>query len=212
MKRIFMFGFVLLWMYSFTSPYCASGEAGKKEIVFDFEDSTDSWRIPDWAYYQGDHVATEMQLAGEEASSGKSALKIMCDFPGDSWAAALIDLERPMDLSGYNTISADVYLPKKAPEGLMQARIILTCGDGWHFIEMRSAVPLKHGKWVTVKANLEKEEVPESEWKGRKEKRLFLHIDKIKKIAVRVEYDAAPPSKVGPRYTGPVYVDNIVIK
>ena len=37
-------------------------------------------------------------------------------------------------------------------------------------------------------------------------------LDKIKKIAVRIEYNVAPPNVLGPKYKGPIYIDNVVIK
>lgn len=196
----------LLW-------FAARGAAAANDdIKFDFEEAMGKWKIPDWAYYQDDHRAIEVLQSDKKSSKGAGSLEIICDFPGDRWAAALVELEQDMDLSGYNTISADVFLPKNAPSGFLQARLILTVGIGWHFIEQRKAFPLTPGKWTTISAKLDNEENETSDWKGRKEKRLFNHINAIKKIAVRIEYDAAPPHRTGPRYKGPVYVDNIVIK
>ncbi len=136
----------------------------------------------------------------------------MCEFPGDAWAAALIEHREDMDWSGYESISVDIYLPKKAPKAPLQARIVLTIGIGWHFTEMRYAVPLKRGRWTKIKAKLESEEPEESDWKGRKEKQLFKHIKNIRKVAIRIEYDASPPYRVGHKYHGPIYIDNMVIK
>jgi len=194
---------------------CSSaGVAQESErIEYGFEDGAQGWRIPDWAFYQKDHVATDIGITTENASQGESSLEVMCDFPGKTWACALVEVEAQLDLSGYNTISADIYLPKKAPRDLIQARIILTVGDGWLFTEMRTPVLLERGKWTTVKVDIEKEDVEGiSQWKGRKEKRLFLHIHNVKKVAIRIEYDAAPPTRVGPEYNGPIYIDNIVIE
>ena len=184
----------------------------QEEIIFDFEGGNEGWVIPDWAYYQGDHKAESVEVSQEKAKKGNSSLVVMCDFPGDVWAAALIEHREDMDLSGYEAISADIYLPKKAPKGIIVARFILTIGIGWHFTEMRYSVPLKPGRWTKVEAKLESEEVEKSEWKGRKEKRLFHHIKTIRKIAIRIEYDASPPYRIGRRYKGPIYIDNVVIK
>lgn len=207
---IVMLILAVFWMIS-----SRGAEAADDKILYDFEQTVENWKIPDWAYYQDDHRAVELAPSEKKFSNGKSSLEVMCDFPGTKWAAALVELEKDQDLSGYNTISADIYIPKKAPKGFMQARLILTVGIGWHFIEMRSPVPLIPGKWVHIEAkldNAEPDENSKSDWKGRKEKRLFKHIDAIKKIAVRVEYDSAPPHRIGPRYKGPIYIDNIVIK
>jgi len=193
-----------------------NGAVFAEDIRFDFEETAEKWKIPDWAYGQGDHKAVAVEVSPDKASSGNNSLKMMVEFPGDVWTAALVDFqadgEEYMDLSKYESISVDVFLPKKAPRELLKARIIVTAGIGWHFTEMRYPVMLKRGKWNTVKVTIEKEDVEDSEWKGRKEKRLFNHVDKIKKIAVRVEYDAAPPFRLGPKYHGPIYIDNLVIK
>lgn len=190
----------------------AEGAEKKEKIHFDFETSNQDWIIPDWAYSQSDHVAETVEISSKEASSGKNSLAVICDFPGDAWRAALVERNESMDLTGYKSISADIYIPKGAQRGLIKARFILTIGEGWLFTEMRQTVFLKPGRWVTVKANLESEETEKSDWKGRDEKRLFLHIDQIKKIAIRIEYDAAPPHRIGARYQGPIYIDNIVIE
>ena len=181
-------------------------------IIFDFEDDTKGWDIPDWAYNHRDYKSKEVHISDKKALEGEKSLEVVCDFPGNVWAAVLIERERDMDLSKYETISADIFLPRKAPRGFYKARFILTVGVGWHFIEMRHPVDLIPGKWNNVTVKLEKEEVLESAWKGRGEKRLFKHIDKIKKIALRIEYDAAPPHRVGSRYKGPIYIDNIIIE
>lgn len=194
----------------------------KEEIRFDFETGAEGWVIPDWVFDQNKiniYRAVSVDVSSEEASSGSNSLEIMCDFPGREWAAALVELQRDFDFSSYDTISVDIYVPRKAPR-LIEGRIILTVGDGWLFTEMRNSVYLQPGKWTTVTAHIEKEQKmdPEtgapalSEWKGRGDKSLYLHIDKIKKVAIRIEYNAAPPDRTGPRYKGPMYVDNIVIK
>ncbi|MFQ5953314.1 MAG: hypothetical protein ACE5JK_07965, partial [Candidatus Omnitrophota bacterium] len=188
-------------------PICAEGGG-----FFSFEGSNEGWVIPDWAYYQGDHKAESADISSEKASKGDNSLEVVCNFPGDIWTAALIEHREDMDLSGSETISADIYLPKKAPKRIIVARFILTVGIGWHFTEMRYAVPLVPGRWTKLKAKLESEEVEKSEWKGRKEKRLFHHISSVRKIAIRIEYDASPPYKVGRKYKGPIYIDNVVIK
>jgi len=175
-------------------------------IHFDFEGSKEEWKIPDWAFYQSDHVGRASEISQEEFSSGEHSLKVDCEFPGDVWRAVIIDRVKDVDLSEYNKISVDIYLPRKAPR-LLQARLIITAGDGWHFVEMREAIPLRPGKWSHIEALVEKDPEGPTDWKG-----LSLHLKKIKKIAVRIEYDAAPPHKVGRKYHGPIYIDNIIIE
>ena len=114
---------MLVWSTFFTALAWAQDN---EPIKFSFEGSTEEWRIPDWAFYQGDHVARELRISSEYASDGESSLEVVCEFPGKTWAAALVEREVQLDLSGYNTFSADIYLPKKAPRDLILARLILT--------------------------------------------------------------------------------------
>lgn len=210
MKFIFLMIAVIACVISLHQPFAfASGE-----ICFDFEDGDEGWSIPDWALNQKDHKAISSEVSTDFAFSGTHSLKVMCDFPGTVWAAALVDkeFEKTVDLYGYHSISVDVYLPRNAPKDLILARIILTVGDGWLFTEMRFPVMLQNGKWTTVSAKLESYEVPDPVWKGKGEKRLFLNIRKVRKVAVRIEYDIAPPHRLGPKYKGPIYIDNMVIK
>ena len=44
-------------------------------------------------------------------------------------------MQQYLDLSQYRVIRADLYLPEDAPMGL-KAKIILTVGDNWKFVEM----------------------------------------------------------------------------
>jgi len=208
---------VLLSICALISQICSSGVIlAQEKLHFDFETDRGGWKIPDWAYYQNDHKGLSSEISSEEASSGTNSLKVECDFPGNIWAAVVIERLKDINLSGFETISADIYLPKKAPRGLLQARFILVGGEGWHWLEMREVVPLKRGKWVTVKASFKIQKTEEgeeqSDWKGRRQKRLSLNIHDIRKIIVRIEYDAAPPYRIGSRYKGPVYIDNVIIE
>lgn len=208
MKKVFFFIVIILCASACRSAYALPTE----EICYDFETGEEGWKIPDWAYYQKDHKAETSEVSSDFASSGKNSLKMVCNFPGNLWAAGVVEVEKDYNLYGYDSISVDVYLPRSAPKELLQARLILTVGDGWLFTEMRYAVALERGKWVTIKAKLESYEVENSNWKGKGERRLYHNINKVKKIAVRVEYDAAPPYRIGPKYKGPIYIDNLVIK
>ncbi len=188
-----------------------SAVAENREMAFTFDEDVEDWKVPDWAFEQKDYVAGTVGLTREVFKDGPGALEVICDFPGNRWAAALVEIEKDMDLSGYDTISADIFIPKGAPKGFFKARFIMTVGIGWHFIEMREPVDLIPGKWITLTAKIEKEEVPMSAWKGRWERQLFKHVNQVKKVAVRIEYDASPPHTIGGRYRGPVYIDNVVI-
>ncbi|MBD3296334.1 MAG: hypothetical protein GF392_03085 [Candidatus Omnitrophica bacterium] len=203
--------FHIMLLAAFLLPL-ESGAGDLEPIRYSFEDSTDGWRVPDWALYQGDHVAESLEISTDHASEGESSAVIMCDFTGKSWQAALVEVQKPFDLTGYDEISVDVYMPRRAPRNLMQGRIILTAGEGWYFTEMKAPVYLPRGKWTTIRAELESTRPESSVWKGREEKRLYKNIDKIKKISVRIEYDVAPPTRLGRKYKGPIYLDNVVIE
>lgn len=182
-------------------------------VHFDFESGKEGWVIPSWAQDQNDCVGKSVSISSEQFSSGKASLKLTCDFPGDSWAAAVVEYEKDINLRGYKNITADVYLPKNAPAGFLAIKIIVTAGGPSYWIEMRKAVPLKAGKWTTIKAPLE--ESPDGEleyWKCKTgEECVISNLDKVSKIAIRIEYNAWA-SQAGPRYAGDVYIDNVTIE
>jgi len=182
-------------------------------IHFDFENSTEDWVIPSWALDQSDCVGKNISISPEQSSSGNKSLKITCDFPGNSWAAAVVEYEENIDLRGYKNITADIYIPKNAPAGFMAAKIIVTAGGPDYWIEMRKAIPLKAGKWITINAPLEA--TPSGElkyWRCKtNEECVISNLDKVSKIAIRIEYNAWA-SQAGPRYVGDVYIDNVTIE
>jgi len=201
--------------YLLVITICIAGNtyvSAQTRINYDFETGTQNWDIPHWATQQKDHVGSSLALSSEKTSHGDQALELMCDFPGDKWRAAVIELEEEMDLTGYETISVDVYLPKKARTELIKGRIFITAGTWW-FIEMRKPVPIKRGRWTTITARLNVNEQSESlHWKTKKkEEGLMTNIDRVRKIGVRVEYNAGLKQQ-GTPYKGPVYIDNIIIK
>jgi len=200
---------VILVMFVMVSFQCATAQ---ERIVFDFEDGVEGWDIPDWATEQHDHVGTSLGTSDEEASSGANSLELVCDFPGDQWAFAVAEYAVDMDLRGEESISVDIYLPKKARGDLYQARIILIVGPWWR-MEQRWSVPLKRGEWTTITAKLDVTMENElSHWKRKtKEASLTKHLDNVRKIVVRIEYNASP-SLGGPPYEGPIYIDNVVIE
>ncbi len=202
---------VLCLFLVFAFPLDSAYASGQEDIIFTFEDSTEGWVVPDWAYELKDYVAEEVVLTRETVSSGSGALEVICDFPGTRWTAALVELEKDMDLTDYDLISAQVYIPRGAPRGFMKARFILTVGVGWHFVEMRRPVDLIPGRWTTISVEIEKEDTMISPWRGHGEGSLRNNLDAVKKIAVRIEYDAAPPHVTGGRYRGSVFVDNVII-
>jgi len=184
----------------------------QQKILFGFEKDAEGWQIPDWAFDQADHIGLSSEVTMDQASQGVQSLKVDCDFPGNSWAAAVVEYEQDIDLTGKESISVDIFVPETRAVGFLQARINITA-DLWYYIEMKKPVMLKAGEWTTVEARIDISKSRESAyWKCKaKEECVNENLDKIKKIAVRVEYDANS-RHAGPPYNGPIYFDNIVIK
>lgn len=168
-----------------------------EKVIFGFEKDTQGWEIPEWALEQEDHVGKVISVSKDVAKEGKGSLKIETAFPGKLWTAAIVEDFEYFDWTPYKAISADIYIPKEAPVGL-KAKMILTVGESWKFIEMARSTALVPGEWVTITANL----LPGSEdWKRTTVDDNFRK--DVRKVAVRVE------SNKKPEYTGSIYVDNI---
>ncbi len=181
------------------------------EYEFDFEKDTEGWEIPDFAMEQGDHVARSLDISPDKSRTGKNSLKVECEFPGDLWTAALIEYKKDLDLRGFKSISADIYLPRKAKGDLYLARFILTVGP-WYRVEMRNPVLLIAGKWNRIECDLDAGANEMAYWRcSKKEECVSANLYHVRKIDLRIEYNANP-WQGGPPYNGPVYVDNIVIE
>ncbi|MDD3088612.1 MAG: hypothetical protein PHT95_01520 [Candidatus Omnitrophica bacterium] len=182
-----------------TAPAAEPSQAPitEERTFYDFEGDLLGWEVPSWAAGKTDHVAKEVVVSEEIASKGKSSMKVTADFPGGSWTAGLVEIQQFLDLSKYRVIRADVYLPADAPIGL-KAKLILTVGENWKFVEMNGGVPLMPGEWATISASIEpgsydwKRVIPDEEF-----------AKDIRKIAIRVE------SNNKPKYDGVFYVDNV---
>ena len=181
------------------SAVSSSAGAAEQEptVIFDFEGNTQEWVIPDWAKESPDSVGKVLSISDEVASHGKSALQLLTDFPGGKWTGAYAEvLMHVTDWSPFGALSADVYVPPNAPEGL-QGRFVLTIGEKWEWVEMNRAIPLEPGRWATITANLKAGSL---DWK-------FFPTDAfrqdIRKVGLRVESDKKPV------YSGPVYFDNV---
>ncbi|NQT32483.1 MAG: hypothetical protein HQ594_02280 [Candidatus Omnitrophica bacterium] len=170
----------------------------EERVYYDFESDLNGWEVPLWALGKSDYIAEEeVVLSEENASEGKSSMKVMTNFVSGKWNAALVEIQQYLDLSRYRVISADLYIPPDAPVGL-KAKIILTVGDSWKFVEMSRSVPLIPGKWVTISSNIE----PGSyDWKRVIPDKNFA--EDVRKVAIRIECNRKPD------YSGPIYVDNI---
>ncbi len=171
------------------------------EVLFGFETGLQGWDIPDWAYEKPDHVQRSIESSDKYASEGSKSLQIDTEFSGGRWTGAIIEIMQYCDWSDYSTLACDIYLPQGAPKGL-KAKIILTVGDSWKWVEQSRSFNLEPGKWVTITADLTPGSI---DWK-RVEVDDAFRAD-VRKIDIRVE------SNNKPAYTGPIYVDNIrVIK
>ncbi|HPN73548.1 MAG TPA: hypothetical protein PKZ41_06075 [Candidatus Omnitrophota bacterium] len=179
-------------------PVPSTAPITEERSYYDFErGDLAGWEVPQWAEGKNDYVAKKAEISQDFASKGTSSMKVTADFPGGYWTAALVEIQQYLDLSKYRVISVDVYLPADAPVGL-NAKLILTVGDNWRFVEMNRSFPLMPGEWVTITASLE----PGSyDWKRVVPDEKFA--EDVRKIAVRIE------SNNKPKYTGVVYIDNV---
>ncbi|MGB2662233.1 MAG: hypothetical protein WBB86_00390 [Candidatus Omnitrophota bacterium] len=178
-------------------PAPSSKPITEERTYYDFEGDLGGWEVPMWAAGKSDYVAKEVSVSSDFASHGKDSMKIEADFPGGLWTAGLVEIQQYLDMSRYRVISVDLYIPKDAPMGL-KVKFILTVGSNWKFVEMSRSVPLVPGEWVTITANIE----PGSyDWKRVVPDEKFA--EDVRKIAIRVE------SNRKPKYTGPIYVDNV---
>lgn len=170
----------------------------EERTYYDFETrDLSGWEVPQWALGKTDYVARSVEYSEEVASKGKASMKVTAEFPGGLWTAGLVEIQQYLDLSRYRVIKADIYLPADAPIGLT-AKLIVTVGENWRFVEMSRNFPLMPGEWTEISASIE----PGSyDWKRVVPDEKFA--EDIRKIALRVE------SNQKPKYSGPFFVDNV---
>ena len=174
-------------------------ELKTEKILYNFEVDEEGWEIPSWAADKSDHVAKSLATSDAIASNGKKSLELQSEFPGGMWAGSLIEIEHYLDLSPYDIISADIYLPPDAPEGL-RAKLILTVGENWKFVEMARSAKLEPGKWIKLSAKITEDS---TDWKRTQVNQAFK--SDVRKITLRIESNRKPV------YSGPVYIDNISV-
>ncbi|MBD3426231.1 MAG: hypothetical protein GF409_03250 [Candidatus Omnitrophica bacterium] len=172
-------------------------ENGK--TLYDFEKNDNGWEIPSWALEKTDHIARTMKPVEGISSKGSGSLGVYAEFSGNKWSAALVEIQHYLDLTEYEMITADIFLPPDAPVGL-RGKLILTIGDDWSFTEMTRTVRLKPGEWTTIKADIA--EGNSSVWRRVTVDSAFK--EDVRKIAVRIESNK-------PTYKGPIYIDNITV-
>ena len=170
----------------------------EERTYYDFErGDLGGWEVPQWAQGKSGYVAKSAGVSDEFASKNQHSMKINADFPGGYWTAALVEIQQYLNLSKYRVISADIYLPADAPKGL-SAKMVITVGDNWRFVEMNRSFPLMPGEWVTITASIE----PGSyDWKRIVPDEQFA--EDVRKIAIRIE------SNLKPKYTGDIFIDNV---
>lgn len=177
--------------------FAAVSAKAEDKVLFSFEKNAQGWEVPEWALEQQDHVARTVDVSKDAAKGGESALKVVTEFPGKIWSAALVEDAEYFDWTPYKEVACDIFLPKDSPKGL-KAKIILTVGENWKFTEMARSIQLVPGEWVTISANL----MPGSEdWKKTVVDDAFRQ--DVRKIAIRIE------SNKQPVYSGPIYIDNV---
>ncbi|MFH1847237.1 MAG: hypothetical protein ABH869_06770 [Candidatus Omnitrophota bacterium] len=168
----------------------------RSKTFYDFEKNKEGWEIPSWTLEKDDYVAETLKIAESPEHKDGSSIELYSKFPGDTWTAALCEIEHFLDLNKFDLISADIYLPANGPAGL-KGKLIVTTGENWHFTEMSRAFKITPGKWTTITANIADGSI---DWRGIKVNSEFRK--DVRKISVRIESDKIT-------YTGPVYIDNI---
>ena len=169
-----------------------------EKVFYDFETGKDGWEIPPWAIDKQDHTQKNMEISSDISSRGEKSLRIDADFFPGQWTASIAEMQRYLDLSAYDAVIVDIYLPPGAPQRGFRAKLIFTVGEDWKFIEMSRSVRLEPGKWTHILTSLK----PDSkDWKWTKIDNEFK--EDIRKISLRVEYEGQQS------YSGPVYIDNL---
>ena len=166
------------------------------EVIFGFEKDASNWEIPDWCFKDDSYKGVNVSVSETFAKEGISSLALMCDFSGEKWATAYVEVQKYFDWTAYKAVSIDMFLPSEAPVGL-KAKMILTIGRDWTWTEMINSISLVPGKWTTITASI----VPGSiDWRGAKILDEF-RAD-VRKLGVRIESNKAA-------YSSPVYIDNV---
>lgn len=200
MKRSLLLLATFIAVFTYSMPVHAEREAsaeGMERVLFGFEKGTEGWEIPEWASKEKIDAAKSVKCSRDIAKSGQRSLRVNVSFPAAAYAAALVEEFEYCNWTPYRELLCDVYLPKRAPQGL-KAIMVLTVGDHWKRVEMSHYVDLVPGKWVTMSADI----LPGSkDWKTLSIKESFRK--DVRKMAVKVVSD-----KEG-QYAGPVYIDDV---
>ncbi|NQT46194.1 MAG: hypothetical protein HQ593_01785 [Candidatus Omnitrophica bacterium] len=192
--------FIALCLFSLALNAQAE-ETGIVGQAYSFENGPEGWIVPNWALEKVDHVCRGIAISEHEASDGKYSIEMLSDFAGDNWQGVYMELEMDTDMidwSDVSSIRADMYMPPFGPYGLV-GKFILTVGEDWKWHESEYGMVLKPGEWITLRVDMHS---TSNDW-GAVDVGSMKRI--IKKFGVRVESEDTA-------YTGPIYIDNIVIE
>jgi hypothetical protein len=169
----------------------------REKVLYDFESGNDGWEIPAWAFDKEDHRQISAETSTDIASAGEKSLRVNSNLIPGNWSASLVEIQHYLDLSAYGALAVDIYIPPDAPPRGLRAKLILTVGEDWKFVEMSRSVKLEPGKWTYILASLEESS---RDWKWTKVDNAFK--EDVRKVSLRVEYSGKQ------EYSGPIYVDN----
>lgn len=206
-KEVIMKIFKILFMTA-SVIFMTANLSAYAEIEFDFEHGNQGWSIPEWTIHREDYVGKLMEISSDKFMEQNSAIKLMCDFPRKSWAAAIVEFEAKTGLEAKNVVSADIYIPGKARRCELKARIIITVGPDWKVMEGKF-VHLEHGQWNKVAADFDDFTLKAGGGSDQNSS-VSIEPESIKKIAIRIEREATPWNPLR-RYKGPVYIDNVTV-
>lgn len=174
--------------------------SGLKVLLLDsFEDEKTEWAIPSWAFVKSDNAGISLDVDRSTASQGQNSLKVKTRFKSKMWSGAYVEIEMTegyyLNFRGYQTLSADIFIPSEAPDNL-KGEFILTVGYTWAWTEMKEPIILPTGKWTTLSVDLTTEG---NAWLVPLTEKL---LGDVRKVGIRVQSNQDS-------YQGPVYIDNI---
>jgi len=178
---------------------CAEGYCQDK-MIYNCERYIQNWDIPDWSGAKDDYVSPILSIDKNFLKDGDPGLKLTVAFDGEKWSAGMIETIGRFDLTLYKAITCRIYLPRSAPKGI-NARITITVGDDYTWMEMKRPVALSPGRYTKVKAGLR---YGNNKWKtttGVVRMTDWMKED-VRKVGIRVESNIV-------EYKGPVYITDI---
>ena len=191
---------VVVFVFLFLSGFFGRNVFSQEIMMYGFEDNNQGWEVLFWSCEQIEYCTGEVNISKAVSRQGNASLEMIVDFPGNRWAAGIVEVEGKFDLSESKYSIFDIYIPDTAPRWL-ETKLILALEDH-HWLEMNKTFNLVPGKWTKVKANMKKNR---KWWTAGGQIKLTHSLkSEICKIGIRIESDNI-------RYTGPVFIDNIVI-